>query len=46
MKYQYDEVEIGMSIFMDNIAAVGTADNISKGIQNCRKENDIWINEN
>ena len=26
-----------MPVFMDNIAAVGTADNIRKGIQNCRR---------
>ena len=27
VKYQHDKVEIGMSVFMDNIAAVRTADN-------------------
>ena len=37
VKYQYGKVEIGMSVFMDDIAAVGTADNIRKGIQNCRR---------
>ena len=37
VKYQYGEVEIGVSVFMDDIAAVGTAYNVSKGIQNCRK---------
>ena len=26
-----------MPVFMNNIAAVGTADNIRKGIQNCRR---------
>ena len=26
-----------MPIFMDDIAAVGTADNFRKGIQNCRR---------
>ena len=26
-----------MPVFMDDIAAVGTADNIRKGIQNCRR---------
>ena len=36
VKYQYGKVEISMSVFMDEIAAVGTADNIRKGIQNCR----------
>ena len=29
--------EIGMSVFMDDIVALGTADNIKKGIQNCRR---------
>ena len=38
VKYQYGKVEIGMPVFMDDIATVGTADNIRKGIQNCRME--------
>ena len=38
VKYLYGEVEIGMSIFMDDIAAAGTADNI-------KKRNDIWTKE-
>ena len=38
VKYQYGKEEIGMPIFMDDIAAVGTADNVRKGIQNCRME--------
>ena len=33
VKYQYGKVEIEMSVFLDDIAAVGTADNISKGIK-------------
>ena len=37
-KDQYGEVEIGMPVFMDPRAAVGTADNIRKGIQICRME--------
>ena len=37
MKYQYVKVEIGMLVFMDDIAAVGTADDIRKGLQNCRR---------
>ena len=37
VKYQYGKVEIGMPVFMDDIAAVGTADNIRKGMQNCRR---------
>ena len=37
-----------ISVFMDDVAAVGTADNITKGIQNCKrsgdwKENNMWI---
>ena len=37
MKYQYGKVEIGMPVFVDDIAAVGTADDIRKGIQNCKR---------
>ena len=37
VKDQYGKVNIGMPVFMDDIAAVGTTDNIRKGIQNCRK---------
>ena len=37
VKYQYGKVEIGMPVFMDDIVAVGTADNIMKGMQNCRR---------
>ena len=37
MKYQYGKVEIGMLVFMDDITAVGTADDIRKGLQNCRR---------
>ena len=37
VKYRYGKVEIGIPVFMDDIAAVGTADNIRKGIQNCRR---------
>ena len=37
VKYQYGKVEIGMPVFMDGIAAAGTANNITKGIQNCRR---------
>ena len=36
VKYQYGKVEIGMPVFMDDIAAVGITDDIGKGIQNCR----------
>ena len=37
LKYQYGEVEIGMPVFMDDIAVVGTADNIGKRIPSCRR---------
>ena len=37
VKHQYGKVEIGMPVFMDDIAAVETVDNIRKGIQNCRR---------
>ena len=37
MIYHYGKVEIGMLVFMDDIEAVGIADNIRKGIQNCRR---------
>ena len=37
VKYQYGKVEIRIPVFMDDIAAVKTAYNISKGIQNCRR---------
>ena len=37
VKYQYGKVEIGMSVFMDLIAAVITPDNIRKGIQSCKR---------
>ena len=37
VKYQYGKVEIGMPVFMDDIAAVSKAKDIRKGIQNCRR---------
>ena len=49
VKHQYSKMEIGMSVFINDIAAVGTAYNTRKGIQNSRmdieKKNDIWIKE-
>ena len=33
MTYQYGKVEIGMPVFMDDIAAVKTVDKIRKGIK-------------
>ena len=37
MKYQHVKVKIDMPVFTDDTAAVGTADNISQGTQNCRR---------
>ena len=37
LKYRYGKVEIGMSVFMDDIAAVKKADNNRKVIQICRR---------
>ena len=37
VKYQHGKVEIGMPVFMGDIAAVGKADDIRKGIQNCTR---------
>ena len=37
VRYQYGIVEIDMPVFMEDIAAVGTTDDIRKGIQNCRR---------
>ena len=37
VNYQYGKVEIDMSVFMDDIAAVGAANIIKKGTQNCRR---------
>ena len=40
VKYQYGKVEIGTPVFMDDIAAVGAADNIRKAIENLQKNED------
>ena len=37
VKYQYGKMEIGIPVFMDDIGAVGIADNIRERRQNCRK---------
>ena len=34
---KYGNIEIGMPVFMDDIAAIGDPDTIRKGIRNCRK---------
>ena len=35
--YKYGNIEIGMPVFMDDIAAIGDADTIGKGIRNMEK---------
>ena len=35
--FKYGTIEIGMPVFIDDIAAIGDADTIRKGIRNCRK---------
>ena len=37
VEVKYGEILIGMTIFMDDIAATGGAEDIRKGIRNCRK---------
>ena len=37
IEVKYGEILIGMPIFMDDIAAIGGAEDIRKGIKNCRK---------
>ena len=44
---KYGNIEIGMPVFMNDIAAIGGADTIRKRIRNCRKmetekKNTIW----
>ena len=34
---KYGDTEIGIPVFMDDISAVGDAEEIRKGIRNCRK---------
>ena len=35
--HKYRNIEIGMPVYMDDISAVGEAEEIRKGIRNCRK---------
>ena len=37
VKYQYGKVQKSIPVFRDDIATVGTVDNIRKGMQNCRR---------
>ena len=55
VKYSYDgKINIGMPVFMDDIATAGKAEHIRKGIknwaQNCEdgkgKEDKFWSKEN
>ena len=52
VEVKHGEILIGMPIFMDDIAAIGGAEDIRKGIRNCRKIDIekkmeyIWINKN
>ena len=44
VKYRYDKINIGMLVFMDDIATAGKGKHIKKGINNCgrmEKENNI-----
>ena len=34
---KFGNIKIGMPVFMDDIAAIGDAGTIRKGIRNCRK---------
>ena len=35
VKYSYGKINIGMPVFMDDIATAGKAEHIRKGIKNC-----------
>ena len=37
VKYRYGKINIGMPVFMDDIATAGKAEHIRKGINNCAK---------
>ena len=37
VKYSYGKIDIGMPVFMDDIATVGKAKHIRKGINNCAR---------
>ena len=49
-KYRYGKINIGMPVFMDDIATAGKAEHIRKGIKNCKdgkgKEDKFWSKEN
>ena len=37
VKYRYGKINIGMQVFMDDIAAAGKAEHIRKGLNNCER---------
>ena len=37
VKYRYCKINIGMSVFMDNIATTGKTEHVRKGINNCAR---------
>ena len=50
-KYRYGKINIGMPVFMDDIATAGKAEHIRKGIKNCarmekEKKDKFWSKEN
>ena len=45
VKYGYGKINIGIPVFMDDIATTGKAEHINKGIKNCaRMEKETKIN--
>ena len=50
VKYRYGKINVGMPVFMDDIATAGKAEHIRKGIKNCKdgkgKEDKFWSKEN
>ena len=50
VKYRYGKINIGMPVFMDDIAMAGKAEHIRKGINNCarmeKEKNMFWSKEN
>ena len=37
VKYRYGKINIGMPVFLDDIATAGKANHIRKGINNCSR---------
>ena len=36
VKYQYEQVEVGVPVFMDDIMAAGDHDHVNKAVKSCR----------